>query len=71
MQVWILHSALAFFARIKHATELKISLLKTAIFLDFQILHKRNENFCIAFESWKDLSYLDNGANPDILEEKE
>jgi len=51
MQVRIRHSALALFARSKQAIGLKYSLLKTVAFLDFQKLHRRNENFHSAFGS--------------------
>jgi len=49
---------LAFFARIKHAMELNISLLKTIVFLNFQMLHKRKGIFWSIFGLTESFTYL-------------
>lgn len=54
IQVRILNFALAFFSWIRYAVGLKILLSKTVIFLDFQILHRRNKSFCFNFKLWED-----------------
>ena len=54
IQYQIIHSTLAFFAHIGQARGLKISVLNTITFLDFLMLHNRNENSCFNFELCED-----------------
>ena len=70
IRVRILYSTLVFLVQSRHVTGLKISLLKTVAFLNFQIFHKRDENFVSISNHEKILSYLDIVKGHDTLEEK-
>ena len=54
MQIQNLHSTVPFFARTRQPSGLNILFLKMVAFLDFQMLHNKNENFCFNFGLWED-----------------